>query len=200
MTKSIIIKSNTDDTIKQLVDELCEYPNIRFLFKKLNGENTLIIKCYNYYDKFAKENAKNFYGNYIYLYTCVSLILSDLIIKNYEKILVNRILRYNYFYFGKAKLKKINNLVSLILNPDSPLENACEFMLYRKQIILSKLLKNFRKTNFLHIDSFINFSLTQYNEFLEEIIFDIIRLYLSNLVSLGHLNVTIKTMMYDMDD
>ena len=183
-----------DKIIKELVAELSEYPNIRFLFRKINGENTLVIKCYNYYDKFAKESKKNFYGNYIYLYTCISLLLADLIISNYEWLLVNRILRYNYFYFGKDKLKKISNIISLILNPNSPLENAGEFLLYRKQIILSKILKNFRKTNFLHIDSFINFSLKEYEEFLEEVIYDTIRLYLSNLVSIEHLNFVIKNM------
>lgn len=194
MSKSIIIKSNTDKIITQLVDELSNYPNIRFIYKKINGENTLVIKCYNYYDKFAKESKKNFYGNYIYLYTCISLILSDLVLSNYETILVNRLLRYNYFYFGKSKLHKISNIISLILNPNSPIENSEEFSIYRKQIILSKLLKNFRSTNFLHIDSFINFSLNQYVEFLEEIIYDIIQLYLSNLVSIEHLNFVIKNM------
>lgn len=192
--KSIIIKSNTKQIIKQLVDELSLYPNIRFFSKKINGEYTVVIKCFNYYNMLSIENEKNFYGNYIYLYTCLSLILSDLIISNYEGILVNRILRYNYFYFGKLKLKRILNIVNLILNPDSPLENSHEFLLFRKQIILSVLLKNFRKTNYIHIDSFINFSLNQYYEFLEEIVYDIIQLFLSNLVSIEHLNFVIKNM------
>ena len=158
--KSIIIKSNTESLINQLVHELLSYPNIRFIFKKINGENTIIIKCFNYYDKFKKEKKENFYGNYTYLYTCISLIITDLIISNYETIFVNRILRYNYFYYEKSKRKKISNLVNLILNPNSPLEKSHEFLLYRKQIILSCLLKNFHKTNYIHLDSFINFSLS----------------------------------------
>ena len=106
ISKAIIIKSNTDKIINQLVDELSDYPNIRYTFRKINGEKNLVIKCYNYYDKFAKESKKNFYGNYIYLYTCISLLLSDLIIENHEMVLVNRILKYNYFYFGKTNCQE----------------------------------------------------------------------------------------------
>ena len=86
MPKSIIIKSNTSKLIEQLVNELSQYPNIRFFKRKINGEETLVIKCFNYYNNLAKENYKNFYGNYIYLYTCVSLLLSDLILENKENI------------------------------------------------------------------------------------------------------------------
>ncbi len=194
MPKSIIIKSNTKNIINDLVNELNQYPNIKYIFKKINGENTLIIKCFNYYNKFAVESNKNFYGNYIYLYTCISLILSDLIISKYETIIANRFLRYNYFYFGKYSINKISNIINLMLNPNSPIENSQEFLLYRKQIILSSLLKNFRKTNYLHIDSFINFSMKNYYEFMEEFVDIVIQLFLSNLTSLEYLNFIIKSM------
>ena len=161
--KSIIIKSNTINLIKQLVNELSAYPSIRFFCKKINGEKTIIIKCFNYYDASKKENSKNFYGNYVYLYTCISLILTDLIILNYENIFINRILHFNYFYYDKSKLKKIFNIINLILNPNSPLENSQELLLYRKQIILAELLKNFHRKNYIQIDGFINFSLTKFD-------------------------------------
>ncbi len=192
--KSIIVKSNTEHLIKQLGNELSEYPNIRFFNKKINGEYTIVIKCYNYYNKAKIENEKNFYGNYIYLYTCLSLILSDLIIKNYDRTLVNRILRYNYFYYGENKLKKISNLVNLILSTNSPIESSSNLLLYRKQIILASFLKHFRHTNILYLDGFINFSLNDYNDFLEEIIYNIIDLSVSNFISIDHLNFVIKNM------
>lgn len=194
MPKSIIIKSNTNTIFISLVSELTKYPNIRFFERKFNGENTLVIKCFNYYNSNAKENYKNFYGNYIYLYTCVSLILSDLIIENCENIIVKRLLNYNYFYFEKISHKKILNILNLILSPNSPLENGQDFLLYRKQIILAELLKNFRKTNYLHIDSFINFSMKRYTEFLAEMIDTVIQLFLSNATSLEYLNFVIKNM------
>ena len=77
------------------------------------------------------------------------------------------------------------------------IENSKEFLLYRKQIILSSLLHNFRKTNYLHLDSFINFSMTSYIEFLEEIIDMVIQLFLSNSTSLEYLNFVIKNMFED---
>ena len=112
MPKSIIIKSNTNNLIKQLVNELYQYPNIRFFKRKINGEETLVIKCFNYYNNLAIENKKNFYGNYIYLYTCLSLLISDLIVETYENTLVKRILNYNYFYFGNPIQNKVLNIIN----------------------------------------------------------------------------------------
>ena len=198
MPKSIIIKSNTTSFIKRLVDELRKYPNIRFLYRKINGEETVVIKCYNYYNTFAKENKKNFYGNYIYLYTALSLILADLIIEEYEENMIKRILNYNYFYFEKYELTKIKNISSLVLTPNSLIENSAELLLYRKQIILSLLLKNFRKTNYLHVDSFINFSLNNYREFLEEILDMIVGLFLTNSTSIEYLNFIIRNIFEDV--
>lgn len=198
MPKSIIIKSNTTSFIKRLVDELRKYPNIRFLYRKINGEKTVVIKCYNYYNTFAKENKKNFYGNYIYLYTALSLILADLIIEEYEENMIKRILNYNYFYFEKYALTKIKNISSLVLTPNSLIENSAELLLYRKQIILSLLLKNFRKTNYLHVDSFINFSLNNYREFLEEILDMIVGLFLTNSTSIEYLNFIIRNIFEDV--
>lgn len=197
MPKSIIIKSNTNNIIEQLVNELYQYPNIRFFKRRLNGEETLVIKCFNYYNNLAIENKKNFYGNYIYLYTCLSLLISDLIVETYENTLVKRILNYNYFYFGKPIQNKVLNIINLILDSNSPMENSKEFFLYRKQIILSKLLHNFRKTNYLHLDSFMNFSLASYTEFLEEVIDTVIQLFLANSTSLEYLNFVIKNMFED---
>ena len=198
MPKSIIIKSNTTPFIKRLVDELCKYPNIRFLYRKINGEETVVIKCYNYYNVFAKENKKNFYGNYIYLYTALSLILTDMIIEECEENIVKRILNYNYFYFKKYSLAKIKNISNLVLTPNAVIENSAELLLYRKQIILSLLLKNFRKTNYLHIDSFINFSLNNYHEFLEEILDIIVGLFLTNSASIEYLNFAIRNIFEDV--
>lgn len=194
MPKSIIIKSNTDFLIDSLEKILKEYSNIRFFCKKINGEKTIVIKCFNYYNKSTVETQKNFYGNYIYLYTCVSLLLSDLIVENFETTLINRILKYNYFYFGKNKLSKISNIASLILNSNAPIEYSSEFFLYRKQLVLSALLKNFRKSNHLHIDSFINFSLPEYYNFLNEMVDTVVELYLSNLVSVDYLSLILKSM------
>lgn len=197
MPKSIIIKSNTDFLIDNLEKILKEYPNIRFFYKKINGEKTIVVKCFNYYNKFAVETQKNFYGNYIYLYTCISLILADLIVEHFEATLINRILKYNYFYFEENKLSKISNITNLILNSNAPIEYSNEFFLYRKQLVLSALLKNFRKTNYLHIDGFINFSLPEYYDFLGEIVDTVVELYLSNLATVDFLSSILKNMFKD---
>ena len=95
-------------------------------------------------------------------------------------------------------LTKIKNISSLVLTPNSLIENSAELLLYRKQIILSLLLKNFRKTNYLHVDSFINFSLNNYREFLEEILDMIVGLFLTNSTSIEYLNFIIRNIFEDV--
>ena len=112
--------------------------------------------------------------------------------------MIKRILNYNYFYFEKYALTKIKNISSLVLTPNSLIENSAELLLYRKQIILSLLLKNFRKTNYLHVDSFINFSLNNYREFLEEILDMIVGLFLTNSTSIEYLNFIIRNIFEDV--
>lgn len=196
--KSIIIKSYTNPLIHQLVNELKEYPSIRFFDKKINGEETLVVKCFSNSCQKVDSDCTHFYGDYTFLYTCLSLLLSKLILENYETILVKRILHYNYFYYSVTQLKKIANITSYVLSPITPLENGHELLLYRKQLIITELLKNFHRQNYLYLDGFIDFRLQSYYEFIEEVIDCIIRLSLSHVISIEHLHFILKN-MFDMN-
>ena len=94
--KKIIIKTLSSNLNNEFCNTLLNYPKINFFNKKINGEYVTIVKCYNYYDSISifnsytcNPNIKSIYANYIYLYTNISLILSELIINFFEKSIVN---------------------------------------------------------------------------------------------------------------
>ena len=80
--KKIIIKTLYKKLNTDFCNALKEYPRIKFFNKKINGQYVTTIKCSNYYNDGLQGN--NVYGSYVYLYTSISLILSELIIKFFE--------------------------------------------------------------------------------------------------------------------
>lgn len=169
--KYIIIKIHSRTFYKLLVRELTNYPRIKFFNRKINGIYTVIIKCQNYYEKLLNiSNYENIYSSYIYLYTSISLILSELIIRYYEQKITYQILYSKYGYLHPYELEKIMNITYAVLDSNFPSIESKKLYLYRKDLILNKLLLNFRNRNYIHPDYFAYFKLKDYHEHLENII------------------------------
>ncbi len=179
--KQIIIKSMSKPFMTLLKNELYDIPSIRFNYHKMNGEYILSIKCCGYYKKFFNTYPSSFYGNYVYLYTSISLLLSKLIISFYEKTLVKRFINLNYFYFKSYEQNQILNIGTYILDPNAPIELSKNLYIKRKEKLLSSLLENFRNKNYINIDAFINFSADEYLCEIESIVDKCVELFLSNL-------------------
>ena len=185
--KKIIIKTLNQNLNNEFCKRLSNYPKIKFFNKKINGEFITTIKCYNYYTSLNifKNNkttdlVKNIYGSYIYLYTNISLILSELIINFFEKNIVSRLIDNYYFYFTNSEVNKIKNISSIILDPNFPSDNSRKLYLYKKELILNRLLLNFRDKNYLVVEGFANFSLDNYYFFLDDVIEKSAHIYFSN--------------------
>lgn len=185
--KKIIIKTLNKHLNSAFLNTLANYPKIIFFDKKINGEFITTIKCHNYYNNLPvfsdfRENVfkENIYGNYIYLYTNVSLILSELIIDFFEKPIISHLINNYYFYFSNNEITKIKNISNIILDPNFPSDNSRKLYLYKKELILTKLLLNFRKQNYLTIEAFANFSLENYYSFLDNVIEKASHIYFSN--------------------
>ena len=117
--KCIIIKSQTEELYYILIYKLKDLKNVRFFYKKINGFYTIIIKCHNYYNKDSLLDENKLYGSYIFLYSVVSIILSELLITYYEHIVSKRII-----YYKKNKnldYDKLSTISSLLLDENSPL-------------------------------------------------------------------------------
>ena len=168
--KFIIIKIHSKTFYKLLVSELINYKKIKYFCKKINGVYTVVLKCQNYYDNILNNSITNIYLSYIYLYTSISLILSELIIKYYEQKFTRQILASKYAYLSSYEISKISNITHAILDSNYPTIESKKLYLYRKDLILNKLLLNFRNQNYIYIDFFAYFKLNDYHEHLENII------------------------------
>lgn len=168
--KFIIIKIHSKTFYKLLIRELTNYKRIKFFSKKINGIYTVVLKCQKYYENILNSDITNIYLSYIYLYTSVSLILSELIIRYFEQKITHQILSSKYGYLSKYEMSKVTNITRAVLDSNYPSIESKKLYLYRKDLILNKLLLNFRKCNYIYTDYFAYFKLNDYHEHLENII------------------------------
>lgn len=95
----------------------------------------------------------------------ITNILSKVIIKEYEKKILLRLIEQNYCYFNKYdKLAIYKNALQNI-----DLDNKA-IVSYRNSIIYTKLKEYLNTSNDIVIDGFVNFRLREYEEELQEII------------------------------
>jgi hypothetical protein len=194
--KSICIRSLSDEFINLLEAEILNIKSIRYFKRKINGLHTLVIKCSNYYSQYTHKNQKSFYGSYIYLYTNISIILSDLIIQHYENQLSQRLIKSQYFYFDDKERTQILNIVKSMLDPTFPLSPNKDMYLVRKEKLLCCLLKHFRSTNRLDTDAFINFGTNLYINELENTINTSIDLFLLDKKYYELITFIIQNLLY----
>ena len=170
-SKFIIIKIHSKDFYTLLIRKLTEYKHIHFVSRQINGVYTIGIKCENFYNKVLNSNDNdNIYKSYIYLYTNISLILSELIIEFYELKITHQILDSQYRYLSSYKKYKIRNILQAVLDVNFPSSESKKLYLYRKDLILNKLLLNFRNCNYIYPEHFAFFKLPNYHEHLENIV------------------------------
>ena len=170
-SKFIIIKIQSEIFYTLLIRRLTEYKHIHFVSKKINGTYTIAIKCEKFYNNILKCDINdNIYKSYIYLYTNISLILSELIIEFYELKITHQILYSQYKYLSSYKKYKIHNILQAVLDVNFPSLESRKLYLYRKDLILNKLLLNFRNCNYIYPEHFAFFKLPNYHEHLENIV------------------------------
>lgn len=168
--KCIIIKTTSKEFYIALTHKLKEFKNIRFSNLKINGFYTVIIKCHNYYDENNQAYENALYGSYTFLYSIISIILSELLLTHFENSISKRIVVSQKFKHNNINTKKLSTISSLLLDNDSPFEFSKILYSKRRKIILNTTLENFRKHNFIFIDHFLDFSSKEYINELNDII------------------------------
>ena len=168
--KFIIIQMHSKIFFRLLVRELTNYPKIHFFSKKINGIYTVIIKCQKYYDMILGEKNSNLFLSYIYLYTNISMVLSELMIRFFEEKITKQILSAKYSYLPTYEMLRFSNITHAVLDSNFPSLDAKKLYLYRKDLILKRLLLNFRNRNHIDVDYYAFFKLSDYHHHLEDII------------------------------
>ena len=152
----ILIKSQNSDFIYALLFQIKEIKQIRFFHFKLNGFYTITIQCYNYYNSENTFDENKLYGSYIFLYSVISIILSDLLIAHHEHEIARRMLRTKKL--TSKELSKVSNISALLLDENSTFEFSEILYKRRKNYLLDALFKNFRNHNFIFVDYFLDFN------------------------------------------
>lgn len=148
--KTICIKTNNTKALNYLLE------NIR----NLNLENTFISKRkFKIFTNIFIHYNENDTNDIIFK---ISNIVSECIIKNYEKNILKNIINHEYFYFDKNEQNIILKKATL----------HCKESYYPEKIkSLNKILTDFFKKNrTLYLQGFINFRINKYLDILDEIV------------------------------
>jgi len=164
----ILIKSQNPEFIHALLFQIKEFKQIRFFYFKLNGFYTITIQCHNYYNSQNKLDENKLYGSYLFLYSVLSIMLSDLLIAHYEHGITRHILQKKNL--TSKELVKLSNISALLLDENSPLEFSQTLYKRRKNHLLDALFRNFRKRNFIFVDYFLDFNAHDYQNEVSKIV------------------------------
>ncbi len=150
--KSICIKNNNNEILTFLNDKLL---NLGLDSLYITNSEFKIYK--NIIIHYTAQNLDFFYDK-------ISSILTDAIIKFYERKMLNRILEYNYFYFNSLEKKEIINIALSFIESDSITKEDNFFSIYYSVMDYIKSNKS------LVLEGFVNFRLQNYIKNLDYII------------------------------
>ena len=150
MHKSICIKSNTNEILSYLTNELEHFniDNTYFSCKEFKNFKNIIVH----------HTGKN---SYTFL-SSFSKILSYLVLDLYENSIIKNLISYDYFYFSVDEQKNIYNLCIDNLNYEDSLD--------RIELIHSAFFNYLKDNKNLNLHGFINFRLSKYIEYLDTIV------------------------------
>lgn len=145
--KSLCVKTNNSQVIDYLLKS----------FENINLEDTYItIKEFKHFNNIIIH----YLGDKITLfYSSLSNIITKSIIKYYENDLISSNINLNYFYFNSYEKKKIlENTITLLYDKETANK--------RYDYINNAVFKTVNNTHSFYLQSFINFNLSKYINFL----------------------------------
>ncbi len=144
--------------------------------RKANKGQVTYYHCYVSDEHLLKGNYDDFVN---ILLNCVANALSDIIINYCEPILIQKIIKEDYFYFSKKEQSRIYDLTQRILNfSEADGKDSIFFQIKRKDFVLHKLLEYLQENNVIVLDGFLDFRLKKYISQLENAVDDAVDEYL----------------------
>lgn len=143
---SICIKDNNQNVLNSIISDLnkCELEGIIHVQKKFKiYENLIIHYCGNEIDKF---------------YDSISKIIASSIFKIYESKIIQRQIRFDYFYFSKDEVKVIKDEYNLISqNEDKKI---------KENLVNNKIMEYIKQNNSIILEGFVQFRLYDYKNYI----------------------------------
>ncbi len=169
--KSLCIKNNNPELLNFIKCNISKIDLSSIIIRlKTFKLYTNIIIHYN------GEDSKSFYDK-------ISSILTDTIIRFYQKKLIRRIINYNYFYFHSSEKKEIIKIAEEFINSDTITKEDNYFAIYYE------VLKYIEINKSLVLEGFINFRLSNYIKNLDYIVDIAVNKYITDKEYLEFVNL-----------
>ncbi len=150
--KSLCIKINNNSIIKYLLDRfsLLELDNLYISSNSFKIYDNIIVH-------YCGNNINSFYN-----YTCI--ILTDMVLKFYEPIVLKKELNNDFFYFSSTEKDRILEICDL--------ENSLESEFFKNKYfsIYNSFYKYLKEHHSIILNGFFNFRLKEYKEILDHIL------------------------------
>ena len=149
--KSICIKTNNQEIIDYLIDTFEKLPiNICISNYSFKMYDNVIV-----HDIARNENE---------FYEVVSIVLKSVIEKFYEKDIIRKCIKQNYFYLNDAEQDYVLKISNQIMNlPDNKIG-------YKNKILKNSVKRYIVENKSIILDGFMNFRVKEYKELLDNIV------------------------------
>lgn len=131
---------------------------------KINQEDIIFVK--KNFSKYTNIIVHYIGNNSSLFYDNLAEVLTNCIIDNYEKVIIHKLLNFNYFYFEEDELSKIeDNCFTILKNCSDSSNNSMQFpaeILDRKENIFNSCLRYVTENKGMILDGFVRFRLSNY--------------------------------------
>lgn len=149
--KSVCIKTNNQDMIEYLINT----------FEKL-PINLCISNCrFKMYDNVIIHDIER---NESEFYEVVAIVLKSAIEKFYEKDIIRKCIKQNYFYLNDMEQEYVLKISNQIMNlPDNKIG-------YKNKVLKNLIKKYLIENKSIVLDGFMNFRVKEYKDLLDNIV------------------------------
>lgn len=188
---TIGIKSSDCQIKSYIISELESIKTIDFdvIHENYMVGDIFFINCGLKEGLFAKIKESKAYDELIYN---LSVILSDVIINNYEAKLIKKIIKDFCLYLTDYEKVQIYELAGRIIKKEDSVDDGVFYKQSRKTRIVKKIMNYLKTENIIIIDGFVKFRL---NEYMKEL-YDIVEKAVEEYVTEKEYNEFIKLLRY----
>ncbi len=133
--------------------------NLELTVEDYIESNTLFIKCSLKEGFLSKIKDKKAYDELIY---SIASTLSDVIIDNYESILIKKIIKDYYIYVTDCEKKQIFEYANKLIKNEENIYDSFFYRQSRRAKIIKSIFNYLKTERLLILDGFINFRLDEY--------------------------------------
>lgn len=158
---TIGIKRNEPEIKQYIISNLksLNKDNLDVIYEDYVESDTLFIKCSFKEGFLSKITDKKVYEELTY---SIASTLSDVILNNYESMLIKKIIRDYYIYVSDSERKLIYEFANRLIKNEENIYDGYFYKQLRRSKIVKSILNYLKTENLIILDGFVNFRLDDY--------------------------------------